>query len=664
MSSTGRWNQIEELFGALYEMPVEERQRALEAVEDADLRAEVGTLLTTHQELISSDGDFLEGLDSARAGALLDRSRTPGQEPPTIGRYRIVRRLARGGMGIVYLAHDPRLDRSVALKLLPPYLSADPAAVRRLGDEARAASALDHPHVETVYEIGETADGRGFIAMAYYDGETLRERIGRGPMPVPEVIDLGVQLARGLSSAHGRGIIHRDIKPENILLTGDGVLKIVDFGVAKVMREGLASAGLPLGTAAYMSPEQTRGEALDHRTDLWSMGVVLHEMLTGARPFGGEGEALIHAIRNDPPQPLSAVRPDLPAVLVTVVERCLEKDREGRFESADAVAGDLGVVMESGPEPRSAERGVPAPRPRRRQARIAAAAAIPVVALAGFLIRSGGEVSTPTVGDAAAPGIAVLPFEIRGADLGIWREGMVDLLSANLDGVAGLRAIDSRTVLARWQTGVQESAAPDLETALEVARWAGARYAVIGSVVSSGSGMRLNARIHSVEDGRSLASLQTEGAPDSVFAMVDRLSIEILAAIWQGEVEHREDIDLTRITTASLPALKAYLEGESLLRRADFEGAATAYEQAVAADSTFAFAQYHLGLAYGWIGDATRQNESYRRALRHAERLPEREALLLRATLEYHTQVSGLPTAIGLLQEATRRYPDDADAWY
>jgi len=665
MSPADRWGRIEELFGSLFEMPVEERQRALDSVQDADLRREVSALLSTHQELTSGNRNFLGGLDSARASALLDESRTSGDDPATIGRHRIVRRLARGGMGVVYLAHDPRLNRPVALKLLPPYLNADPSSVRRLGDEARAASALDHPHIETVYEIGETDDGRVFISMAYYDGETLRERIGRGPMEVPEVIDLGIQLARGLGAAHRSGIIHRDIKPENILLTRDGVLKIVDFGVAKVMKEGLASAGLPLGTAAYMSPEQTRGEALDHRTDLWSMGVVLYEMLAGARPFGGEGEALIHAIRNDPPRPLKAVPPGQSVALATIVERCLEKDREDRFDSADTLVTDLREVMKSGQESRPAARGASTPRPRRRYARIAAAAGIPAILAAVLLIRSEGEVASPVVGEAAAvPGIAVLPFEVRGEDLGMWREGMVDLLSISLDGAADIRAIDSRTVLARWREAVHERGAPDLGRALEVARGTGARYAVMGSVVSSGSGIRLGAEIYALQDETSLATLQVEGSPDSLFALVDRLSIDVLAAIWQGKELTRENVDLTRITTTSLPALKAYLEGESLLRRGDFGGSVAAYERAIAADSTFAFALYHLGMAYGWVGDAVNQNQSYRRALRHAARLPEREALLLRATLEYHTGVLDAPTVVALLQEATRKYPDDPDAWY
>ncbi|HET9334108.1 MAG TPA: protein kinase [Gemmatimonadota bacterium] len=643
-----RWGRIEELFGTLIELPEENRQRALAEVEDADLRAEVGALLTTHERLLSGDDGFLEGLDSAHASALLERFPAPGDDPSTIGRYRIVRRLARGGMGVVYEAHDPGLDRPVALKLLPAHANANPASVRRLGDEARTASALDHPNIQTVYEIGETEDGRVFIAMAYYGGSTLRDRITRGPMPVDEAIELASQLARGLSAAHRAGVVHRDIKPENLLVTGDGVLKIVDFGVAKVMEEGVASADLPLGTAAYMSPEQTRGEPLDHRTDLWSAGVVLYEMLAAARPFGGEGQALIHAIRHDPPRPLTGRR-DLPSSLVSIVERCLEKDRGRRFESADALAESLQDGSRS--------------RPRRHRARVAVAAGLPLILAAALFLRGEGDVAAPVVEAEAAPAIAVLPFEVRGEDLDIWREGMIDLLSVNLDGATGLRAIDTRTVLAGWRKAEAAGDKRGLDGALDVAHGTGARYAVMGSVVSSGPVIRLGARIYSLEDRRSLGSFVVEGSPDSLFSLVDRLSIEVLAAIWQGQERPGADVDLTRITTASLPALKAYLEGESLLRRSDFSAAVAAYERAIAADSTFAFALHHLGFAYGWVGDE-RQNQSHQRAWRHADRLPEREALLLRGVLEWSNRVSELPSVIALFEEATQRYPDDVEAWY
>ncbi|CAN5169450.1 hypothetical protein BH18GEM1_BH18GEM1_08480 [soil metagenome] len=659
MSSADRWSRIEELFTALLEVPVGGRRAALEAVQDSDLRAEVGPLLEAHEELLSTNGDFLEQLDPSRAGALLERSDTPAEETAMMGRYRILRRLGSGGMGIVYQAHDPRLDRSVALKLLPPYLSADPVAVRRLKAEARAASALDHPNIETVYEIGETVDGRFFIAMAYYEGETLRLRVARGPMSVESVIDLGVQLAEGLSAAHHSGIVHRDIKPENLLVTQDSVLKIVDFGVAKVVKDGLASVGLPRGTAAYMSPEQTRGEAVDHRTDLWSVGVVLYEMLTGSRPFGGEGEALIHTIRNDRPPPLSTIRGNLPMWLVALVERCLEKDPGRRFESADALAMDLRkATISTPPAGLATRRGrTVGSRARQRLARIGATTVLAAVVLVVLLMRSGGKVAPSAMAEAIAPGIAVLPFEVRGEDLDVWREGMVDLLSTGLDGAAGLRAIDSRTVLARWTERVPESARPDLATSLQVARAAGARYAIQGSVVAVGTDLRLVADVYDVEEGRPLGQAQVEGSRDEILELIDRLAIASLGVITVKGLALPE-IDLASSTTASLPALKAYLEGELHLRRGEFQLATAAYDRSVEADSSFALAWFSLGQAASWLeASSPRSMYAFNRAAALAHRLPEREAIALkglRLDAEY----------LEPLRLAVRRYPDDARLWY
>jgi serine/threonine-protein kinase len=400
--------------------------------------------------------------------------------------------------------------------------------------------------------------------MAYYEGETLRERAARGPVPLTEAIELGVQLARGLGAAHRRGIVHRDVKPENLVVTGDGVLKIVDFGVATVVREGRPSAGGTFGTAAYMSPEQVGAGAVDRRTDVWSAGVVLYELLAGSRPFHGEGEALSRSIRGDPPRPLGRIRPDLPRPVADLVHRCLEKEPDARFQTAELLATELLHAAEGGAAvPRVVPQRSRLFEGRPRRVLVAVLLLLSVAALYAVLGGPGRTFSRQPAADGATLlGIAVLPFDVQGAGLGIWREGMVDLLSANLDAVAGLRAIDSRTVLARWREEVREAGALDLEKALEVARGTGARYAVVGTVVSSGSGMRLGARIHSLQDERSLASLHVEGSPDSVFALVDRLSIDVIAAIWQGKERPRGKVDLARITTASLPALKAYLEGE------------------------------------------------------------------------------------------------------
>ena len=287
--------------------------------------------------------------------------------------------------------------------------------------------------------------------------------------------------------------------------------------------------------------------------------------------------------------------------------------------------------------------------------------------LAGLyvVIRDRGRSFAPTEAIAeAAPGIAVLPFTVQGrADLDVWREGMVDLLSTNLDGVGGLRAIDSRTVLARWNESVPEGQRADLATALDVGRSAGARYVLLGSAVSLGSDVRLSAELYDVEGGERLGQGQAVGSPDSVLVLVDRLSIEILRAVLQGKEGDLPDVNLARATTTSLPALKAFLEGEVLFRRGDFEAAIPAYERAVEADSTFAMANWRLATAYGWAESISSElsEGAIDRAVRHADRLPEHEAVLLRAD---YALLQGNLDGIGPLEQEVRRRPDDAEGWY
>ena len=250
------WPSVERLFAAALETPAEGRQALLDSDPDDAVRAEVRRLLARHDALSRGHDSFLATLDLDRAATLVES--VEPDDPPVVGRYEIVRRLGSGATGVVYLARDPSLARQVALKLLSPHLSHDATGIRRFTDEARAASRLDHPHIVAVHEIGRSADDRLFIAMAYHEGDTLRDRIARGALPVAEAMRIAGDVADGLSAAHAQGIVHRDIKPENILLTPRGAC-IVDFGIAKVAGETLTRTGAALGTAAYMSPEQTRG---------------------------------------------------------------------------------------------------------------------------------------------------------------------------------------------------------------------------------------------------------------------------------------------------------------------------------------------------------------------------------------------------------------------
>ena len=265
---------------------------------------------------------------------------SPGSQ---VSHYRIIEKLGQGGMGVVYKAEDTKLKRTVALKFLPPYLTEDPHARERFVHEAQAASALDHHNICTIHEIDETNDGHTFISMSCYEGETLRERMERGSLDLDEAVGIVLQISEGLTKAHSKGIVHRDLKPANIMLTGDGVAKIMDFGLAKLAgRTGITRTGTTMGTPAYMSPEQARGEPVDHRSDIWSLGVIIYEMLAGERPFKGDREqAVIHSIVNDTHLPLGKANPSVPPEIQSIVKKAMKKSRDSRYASAAEVSRDL-----------------------------------------------------------------------------------------------------------------------------------------------------------------------------------------------------------------------------------------------------------------------------------------------------------------------------------
>jgi len=310
---------------------------------DAALRRHVDALLNAHAR--AGKLDALEDRIRAPLAALLH---SPGGVPPdmpVLSRYEVLERLGSGGMGVVYRAHDRRLDRHVALKFLPPHLATADAAKRRFLAEAQVTAALEHPNICTIYEIGNTDDGQLYIAMPFYDGETLDRLIYRGPMPVGEAIRIALAIADGLAKAHERGIIHRDVKPPNVMITADGLVKILDFGIAKLVdlgADGATQPGTRVGTVAYMSPEQAGGTPVDHRTDVWSLGVVLYEMLAGERPFLGDDErALIDAIQLRDPKPLSTRFEELPSSIDRIIATALAKRPADRYASMRALVQEL-----------------------------------------------------------------------------------------------------------------------------------------------------------------------------------------------------------------------------------------------------------------------------------------------------------------------------------
>ena len=275
----------------------------------------------------------------------------------TLGPYAIVSQLGSGGMGVVYLATDPRLKRTVAIKLLPPDLTRDETAKQRFLQEAQAASALDHPNICTIFEINETDDGQLYLVMAHYEGETLKERIAQGPLALDDAVDIATQVGQGLAEAHGASIVHRDIKPANLLVTKTGVVKILDFGLAKLAgSEGMTQTGTTVGTVAYMSPEQARGQEVDHRTDIWSLGVVLYEMLAGGAPFQGENLLSIsNAILEQEQRSLSGSS----SSAQSVIAQALHKDRTRRFQAVADLVGELQKLQSSADAPTVVARAQP-----------------------------------------------------------------------------------------------------------------------------------------------------------------------------------------------------------------------------------------------------------------------------------------------------------------
>ena len=363
------------------------------------------------------------------------------------GKYRVLDEIGRGGMGVVVRAEDTRLKRTVALKFLSPELTGDPEARERFIQEARAASALEHPNICTIHEIDEAPDGRMFMAMACYEGESLRDRIKRGKLDHGEALGVALQVARGLAKAHEKSIVHRDIKPGNIFLTDDGQAKILDFGLAKLAADfRLTRTGATLGTVAYMSPEQAQGRPVDYRTDIWSLGVMLYEMLTGELPFGGENEgSLLYSIIHRPARPLRKADPAIPAEIERVVLKALEKTPTDRYQTMADFLSDLEALAE-GLKPAKAKAGLFRGRILGIRKPVFYVALAALVAAAAFVVFA---VLIPSSRADVLDSVVILPIinESGDAEREYFADGLTRRLNAELYKVAALTVPPAESIL-------------------------------------------------------------------------------------------------------------------------------------------------------------------------------------------------------------------------
>ena len=460
----------------------------------------------------------------------------------TLGPYEIRSQLGQGGMGVVYLAQDPRLDRLVAIKVLPPDLTRDVTAKRRFLQEAKAASALDHPNICTIHEINETADGQLYLVMAHYEGETLKEQIARGPLAVVDTIDIATQVGQGLSEAHGAGIVHRDIKPANLLVTKSGTVKILDLGLAKLAgSEGVTRTGTTVGTVEYMSPEQARGQAVDHRTDIWALGVVIYETLTGQQPFRGDNLlAIAKAIQGSATPTLTGAG----AALNGIVGRALSKSQLQRYRAVTDMLDELRRIT----------------RP------------------------------TSEAGQLDVPSVAVLPFRNMSADpeQEYFCEGMAEEIIDALARLEGLR------VVARTSAFQFKGQSPDLREVGEKLR---VKTVLEGSVRKARNRLRINAELINAEDGYHLWSERYDREMDDVFAVQDEIARSVVEKL---KVQLLGAVDTTLVTrrTRNLESYHLYLRGRHhfLMFTADaFMKSQECFAQAVSKEPTYA--QAHAGIA-------------------------------------------------------------------
>ena len=543
-------------------------------------------------------------------------------------RYAIERELGSGGMATVYLAEDLKHHRKVAVKVLRPELAAVLGSERFIR-EIEIAAQLEHPHILTLIDSGE-ADGFLFFVMPYIKGESLREKLAHGELPIADAVRILRDVTDALSHAHGEGLVHRDIKPDNVLLSGNHAV-VTDFGVAKAVseatgRERLTTAGVALGTPVYMAPEQAVADPnIDHRADIYALGVLAYEMVAGRPPFGGDNaQAILSAHVTQAPTAVTGHRPAVPPVLADLIMRCLEKKPADRWQTAEEVLQQLeaATTPSVGITPTDT-RPLPATEAKRTTRVAIVGAVVAVVVIGIFMLRNLASDSVALDPDA----VVIAPFRVSGAaDVEGLDEALPDLLYTKLNGESGLRAVEPRSAFAMWRSAAGGSPGGlGRDGGAEVARRLGAAHLVDGLVVAAGNQLTISATLVSAADRGVEAEATVVGESGALLGLVDSLAIKLLGT--QAGADDR----LEGLLSTSVPAVQAYLAGKREFRRSRFTEAQGRFYDALALDSSFALAA--LGLRQALLLGTSEADRASSMAWNLRERLSLRDRAFLEARL-------------------------------